>query len=111
LQVFSLAGNWPYSFHVLSNYGLYIFSFKANLTNRAEVLASPVTALTPLTQRVIQIYFDKFSYQLASNAYGYAFLVTRNTSVSNFDVFLGGVAFNAQWNSKILRMIRIAPNQ
>lgn len=55
----------------------------------------------------MQLYFDTFSNQLAANEYGYAFLVTKNTSMSNFDVYLGGVAFNAPQNSKVLRMIRL----
>lgn len=109
--MFSLVGDWPYSFHILSNYGLYVFTFGVNLTDRNSWILTHDQALRPIQSRVIQLYFDKFNYQLATNSYGYAFLVTKNTSVSNYDVYLGGVSFNALENSKILRMIKIAPNQ
>lgn len=105
MEVFGVVGDWPYSFQVLSNYGLYIYTFGVNLTSRAEVMGN--NSLVPLSTRAVQLYFDTFSNQLASNDYGYAFLVTKNTSVSNFDVYLGGVAFNAPQNSKVLRMIRL----
>lgn len=57
------------------------------------------------------MYFDKYNYELAQNNYGYAFLVTKQYSVNSFEVFLGGVSFNALENSKILRMISIAKDQ
>ena len=110
LVVFNIAPDWPYSFHVLSNYGIYIFTFSTNLTNRADVLANKSAALEPLTVRLIETYFNSFNHELASNAYGYAFLVARNTSINSFDIFLGGVSFNGNQNSKVLRMIKIDSN-
>jgi hypothetical protein len=53
LKVFSLAGDWPYSFHILSNYGLYIFTFATNLTDRAEIMKNPDSALEPFSKRCI----------------------------------------------------------
>jgi len=109
--VFSLAGDWPYSFHILSNYGLYVFTFKTNLTDRAEVLQNPKVTLEPFQKRVIQLYFDEFNYELAWNPYGYAYIVTKYSAANSFTVYLGGVSFNAMVNSKILKMIPIAQNQ
>jgi len=79
------------------------------LTDRAAVMANK-TSLEPVATRLIEVYFDYFNQELASNAYGYAFLVTKNTSATTFDIFLGGVSFNGNQNSKLLRMIKIDSN-
>ena len=57
------------------------------------------------------MYFDSYNYELASNPYGYAYLVTKELTANNFGVYLGAVAFNAMENSKVLKMIPIAKNQ
>ena len=88
-----------------------MFTFKANLTNRAEVIINPDVTLEPIQKRVMQLYFDQYNYELASNPYGYAYLVTKYTSANSFTVYLGGVSFNAMINSKVLKMIPIFQNQ
>lgn len=92
---------------MLTNYGLYIFTFTTNLTDRAAVMTNKTASLEPVATRLIEVYFDSFNQELAMNAYGYAFLVSKNTSATTFDIFLGGVAFNGNQNSKLLRMIKI----
>jgi len=73
-------GNWPHSIHILTNYGLYIVTFKVDLTDRTAVLSNPSVTLKPLAVRTIKLYFDQYNYEIAANTYGYAFLVTKNST-------------------------------
>jgi len=84
-----------------------VLTFRVNLTDRIAVLQNPHLTLKPLAIRTLKLYFDQYNYELAGNQYGYAYLVTKNTSSQNFAVFLGGVSFYGQANSRILKMLPI----
>lgn len=84
-----------------------MLTFRVNLTDRNAVLQNPQITLKPLAIRTLKLYFDQYNYELAANRYGYAYLVTKNTSSQNFAVYLGGVSFYGQANSRVLKMLPI----
>jgi len=77
LQVFTVAGNWPYQFHVLTNYGIFIYDFEVDLTDRNQIFPFFDKTLIPFQRRIMRFQFDTFNHELASNQYGYAFLITK----------------------------------
>lgn len=99
LKVFNIVGNFPYSFHILSNFGIYIYNFQTNLTNIHEVMWNPKTTLVPVSTRIIRVTYDKYNSRVASNEYGYAFLVRKNTARTDFEIYLGVVSFYQGMNS------------
>jgi hypothetical protein len=94
LVVYNVAPNWPYAFHVLTNYGIFIFTFETDLTSRIDGLTNQSSALEPLSVRLIDRYFNSFNKELASNDFGYACLALYNTSRTTYDIYLAGISFN-----------------
>jgi len=37
LNVYSVIGDWPSTIHLVTNIGIYIFRFNANLTDREDI--------------------------------------------------------------------------
>lgn len=108
LKVFSLAVDLPYNVHVVSNHGIFIYTFEERLDNRNDILQGK---LVPKRVRVIRMQFEYYNYRMARNKYGYAFLVTKSTGRSTFDVYVGAVSYYSSQNSQMFRKIYIASNQ
>ena len=46
--VFTVAGNWPYQIHIITNVGIFIYNFKVNLCDKTEVFPEFYENLTPV---------------------------------------------------------------
>jgi hypothetical protein len=63
-MVFNVIGDWPYTLHFITNYGLFIFDFNVDLTNRT--LWDPVIEDNFIfnASRIIRMNFDHFNYEV-----------------------------------------------
>ncbi|CDW88978.1 UNKNOWN [Stylonychia lemnae] len=111
LRVFQAVGDFPYTIHVITNYGFFVYTFNVSLCDRDQVLDNFETSLIPVQTRIIRNKFDFFDQDLAINKYGYAFLVNKQGAFGNFDVYVGAVSFFSGLNSKMFKLTYITSNQ
>eukprot|EP00347_Sterkiella_histriomuscorum_P013952 403362730 len=110
-RVFTVAGNWPNQLHIISSIGIHIFNFAVDLSDKYQILPDYNSTLEPIQKRIIRYHFDQFDNELAFNDYGYSFLMTKSTSKTNYDVYLGVVSFYASSTSKLFKIIKVTSNQ
>lgn len=82
-----------------------------DLTDRNQIFPFFENTLEPYQRRVIRYQFDTLNHELASNQYGYAFLMTKPTSKTTFDLYLGVISFFAQQESRVFKVMKVASNQ
>jgi len=80
IKVFNAIGNWPYSIHLLTSYGIYIYTFDKDLTNRTEIFPDFKNNLKIEKKLILRIYFNDDYSEIAGNSFGYAFLTKIYTS-------------------------------
>ena len=96
--------------HVLTNHGIFLFHFKYSLIDPYELYPYYGKILEPIAVRVIRHQFNNFNKEIATNLYGYAFLLTKYTSTNDFETYLGAVSFYSARNSKLFKLIKVSEN-
>lgn len=109
--VYNAIGDWPYSLHFLTNYGIFYFDFPVDLTNRTLLDSDLYSNLIPYNSRIIRLSVDRFKHEVVGNQWGYAFLLEYYDSPESFNVYLGSVSYYSSTNSKLFRLDNITHNQ
>ena len=53
-----MAGNFPYEFHLITNYGILIYYFDVDLCDRNAIFPDYKKTLKPISKRMIHMNFD-----------------------------------------------------
>eukprot|EP00347_Sterkiella_histriomuscorum_P013212 403365576 len=110
IVVFTAIFNEPSSVHLLTNYGIYIYTFGVNLQDRSQIFPDFEQNLFVRQKSILRITFDEYSTDVARNKYGYTFLVKQNITQNSYDAYLGAVSFYAGSQSQILKLKKLGRN-
>ncbi|CDW88489.1 UNKNOWN [Stylonychia lemnae] len=107
----SVVGEWPSTIHLLTNFGIYIFSFNIDLTNRTQIFIDDQKPnITIIKKQIIRRSFNQITSNIAQNQYGYAFLAKQIITKDSFYVYLGAISLYSSFKSKVLGLFMIGKN-
>eukprot|EP00347_Sterkiella_histriomuscorum_P022787 403337163 len=110
LKVFACVEELKYNLHIITNYGIYIFTFRQDLRNDTSYFSDSQYKFEIIKKHVLRIPIDLFNSKIAINQYGYAFLVQKTTENNVSKIYLALVSFYSKITQKILKVIFVGDN-
>ncbi|CDW72639.1 UNKNOWN [Stylonychia lemnae] len=110
--VYSALGEWPSTIHLLTNFGIFIYSFNVDLTNRTQIYQeNDQVNLKIVKQSTIRRNFNQqLSNDVVFNQFAYSFLAQLKLSKDQYDIYLITVSLYSGQTSRLIDIQKIGTN-